>query len=343
MCPVVSGDRTVNVAWVAGAIRGRALASRGLMEGALEHLGAQSSLTEALGLLAGTTYRHAIDPGMELGAAQRAVSATALWHLRVLAGWLPPQGVEGVRAVAGWWESRNLEDLAVALTRVGAPAGPPYHLGTLATVWSRASRARTPEELRSVLARSDWGDPGGEALSDILVGAGLGWARLLHRAIPERPEWGAGALALIAAKTRFLGDGADGRGSRGVPRIPELGRRWEGAGQMGEFVSSLPKEARWVVRDVDGADDLWRGELSWWVRVAADAKALLRERLPGRGRAVVIGAAASLLADSWHVGTALARAARGAGSPGIDRHVAAAGQRSEWTPHERLEKAHGTA
>jgi len=329
----------VNVAWVAGAIRGRALASRGLGEEALELLGSRSSLAEALGLLGGTTYGHALDPGMELGAAQRAVARTALWHLRVLAGWLPPRGVLGVRAVAGWWESDNLEALAVALTRARAPTAPPYSLGSLATVWGRAAQAQTPQELRGVLARSDWGDPGGETLSDLLIGVRLGWARLLHRAIPERPEWGAGALALVAAKARFLEDGADGRGSGAAWRIPELGRRWEGAVQMGEFASSLPHEARWVVRDLDGAEDLWRGELDWWGRVARDAKALLRGRFPGRD--VVIGAAATLLTDAWRVGTALARATRGSGTGEIVGHEPGSGRQPEWMPREHLEEAHG--
>lgn len=341
MRPLVPGGRIVNVAWVAGAIRGRALASRGLGEEALELLGSQSSLAEALGVLASTTYGHALDPGMELGAAQRAVARTALWHLRVLAGWLPPRGVPGVRAVAGWWESDNLEALAVALTGAGARAASPHPLGSLATVWGRAAQAQTPLELRDVLARSDWGDPGGETLSDILVGVRLGWARLLHRAIPERPEWGAGALALVAAKARFLDERVDGRAPAAVRRIPELGRRWEGAAEMGEFASCLPREARWVVQHLDGAEDLWRGELRWWERVAQDAKALLRGRFPGR--TVVIGAAATLLTDAWRVGTALARATRGAGTAEPTGQDAPPGRQPGWVPPRVLERAHGAA
>jgi hypothetical protein len=334
-------DRLLNIAWVAGAIRGRALASRGLGEEALERLGRQPSLAAALALLSGTTYGHTLDPGMGLAAAQRAVARTALWHLRVLAGWLPPRGVQGVRAVAGWWESGNLEALAIAVARAGRPGAAPYPLGALATVWGRASEAQTLQDLRSVLARSDWGDPGGDTLSDILFGVRLGWARLLHRAVPECPEWGAGALALVAAKTRFLDDVADRRGAQGVRRIPELGRRWEGAVEMEEFVSSLPVEARWVVREVDSADELWRSELNWWARVAADANALLRGRFPGRP--MVIGSAATLLTDSWRVGTALARAARGAATSGFARTARASGEQSGWTPREDLEAAHGTA
>ena len=44
---------------------------------------------------------------IDLGSAQRAIAETALWHVRVLAGWMPPRGIELVRILAAWFELAN--------------------------------------------------------------------------------------------------------------------------------------------------------------------------------------------------------------------------------------------
>jgi hypothetical protein len=41
---------------------------------------------------------------MDLAAAQHAVSATMLWHLRVLAGWVPPYASGPLRVLAAGFE-----------------------------------------------------------------------------------------------------------------------------------------------------------------------------------------------------------------------------------------------
>jgi hypothetical protein len=297
----------VSVAWVAGAIRGKALARRCLGETAAAELAAQPTLSAALRLLSDSTYGHGLKRDMTLEAAQRAMAETVLWHLRVLAGWLPPRGVSLVRALAGWFEMGDLEELAVAV-ETGGPRPAAAHLGALTMVWARAVDAGSLVELRNVLAHSEWGDPGGPTLGDVLLGIRLGWARMLSRAVGERGEWGAGALALAVAAALFLrGGGAaapDGR------RVPELRAGWVDARDMGAFVARVPAAAQWPFREVHEPDDLWRAERDWWVRLEGDAGALLRDR--NLGRPVVLGAAAMLVADCRRAQGALAQAARAA-------------------------------
>jgi hypothetical protein len=96
---------------VAGSVRGKALAQRRLGAGAARALAASSSLEVALAALAATPYRHEIRPGHSLAEAQRAVTATLLWHLRVLAGWLPREGADMLRLLAGWFEIAGVEEL----------------------------------------------------------------------------------------------------------------------------------------------------------------------------------------------------------------------------------------
>ncbi|MFJ8200782.1 hypothetical protein [Streptomyces sp. NPDC096152] len=93
---------------MAAAIRARALASRCAgLDGARE-LAGTSGLDEALRLLAGTPYHSRVRAATSLPAAQRAVAATLLWHLRVLAGWLPRGGVTMLRPLAAGFEIANV-------------------------------------------------------------------------------------------------------------------------------------------------------------------------------------------------------------------------------------------
>lgn len=294
----------MSVAWVAGAIRGRALARRCLGDAA-EEVATQPSLSAALRVLSDSTYGHGMKGDMDLESAQRAVAGTALWHLRVLAGWLPPEGVALVRALAGWFEMGELEELAVVLETMGPrPAG--LHLGALAAVGGAADAASLAE-LRQLLAHSEWGDPGGVTLADILLGMRLGWARALRRTVSEREAWGAGALALAAAVALFLR--ADRGEAPAAGRIPEFRAGWAEAQDVAGFVATVPSPGRWVFRDVREPEELWRAERAWWLRLERDAAALLKGH--SLGRETVLGAAALLVADSRRVQGALARAARG--------------------------------
>jgi hypothetical protein len=80
----------MSVGWVAGALRGGALARRRLGDGVAE-LAAKTSLDEALAFLSASSYGHRLKGDLDIISAQRAIGDTSVWHLRVLAGWLPPR------------------------------------------------------------------------------------------------------------------------------------------------------------------------------------------------------------------------------------------------------------
>jgi hypothetical protein len=283
------------------------LAGRRLGDDGVHDLAARQSLDDALRFLMASSYGQSVRADFNAILARHAITETTLWNLRVLAGWLPPRGVDLVRKIAGWFEILNIEGHAVALVAGTRWSESPVALGALATVWSEAKNTASLDELRATLARSPWNDPGGATLADILLGLRLGWARWLRTILPDAASWGDGALALAIAKGRFLRP-ADGR-SRSLPRIAELGSGWRAATDVADLARRVPSTARWVFADVHSAEDLWQAEHLWWERVDHDAASLLRHaRL---GRTVVVVAAMLLVTDCWRVQAALDRAARG--------------------------------
>jgi hypothetical protein len=306
---------SVSLGWVAAALRGRALAARTLGDRGTAALASKASLDEAMAYLASSSYGHGLHAGMELEDAQRAVGETALWHLRVLAGWLPPSGVELLRVVASWFEMHNIEDRAVALATGTSETTEAYRMGSLATAWREVEAASSLSVLRTTLAHSDWGDPGADALPTILLGVRIGWSRRLRRAVVRHRQWGDGALALAIAKASFVPDGD-------VPHleskdVPELGSAWAKAEGLSQFTESLPPSARWVLDETKDPEHLWKSERLWWARVDRDARRLVDDwRL---GRSVVIGAAVRLVTDCARTQLGLQRAARGFGIEETDR------------------------
>lgn len=297
----------MSLRWVAGAIRGQALARRRLGDEGVRALAAKQSLGEALQFLSASSYGHRFRADLDLASAQRAVAETSVWHLRVLTGWLPPGGLEFVRAPAGWFELANVESRAAALAAAGRWHESPYALGSLATVWPKAADAMTLAQLRAALAHSVWGDPGGDALADIFLGLRIAWSRRLRTVLRQARDWADGGLALAVAKARFTGTGP--ASAAPPPRVPELGAKWRDATDLQEFARGLPASGRWVLAQVRQPADLWEAEHLWWLRVDRDA-ALLLER--GRsGRTVVVAAATLLVTDCWRTLAAIERAARG--------------------------------
>lgn len=295
----------MRVAWVGGAVRSRTLLERRLgFEGALE-LAECQNLEEAIALLAPTAYGRLVKPELDLEEAQRAVLATTLWHLRVLAGWLPPAGAESIRVLAAWYELANIEDRLAYLEGGRAPR--PFELGSLSAAWSRAQHARTPSELRSVLATSPWGDPGGQTAPLVHAALRLAWARrtLIHA--PEAARWVAGAAALAAAKEFYMG--VVRSPDLELSRIPGLGSRWQGTNTLTAFAEGLPEEAAWALEGVAAPGDLWRAELDWWSVVEREALQMVRVDRADRG--AVVGSAALLAVDAWRTVRALEIAARG--------------------------------
>jgi hypothetical protein len=278
-------------------------------------LAASTSLEDAVRELTRSPYGRFVRGSHSLAAARRGVADTLLWNLRVLAGWLPGDGVGVLRLLAGWFELANVDERVRALTRTVRPAQPPFRLGNLATAWPRLAGAASLSELRAGLARSPWGDPGGDSPSEMSLALRLSWAdRLAAEVVPARP-WVAGALALLVARDRALRPGrASGAVTAKVDHV--LGRGWSRVASVSELAAAAPGAA-WVLRGVSDPAELWRAEARWWARLRTDGAELLVA--PGFGPGTAIGAAALLAVDAWLVSTALDVAARSGWRTGVDR------------------------
>lgn len=291
--------------WVAGAVRGRALATHRLGRARAREVAASGSLADALSMLARSSYGRALTDLTTLAPAERAVRAAALWQLRVLAGWLPPAGTGALRALAAWYEADNLEGRLVAMQ--GGPGDDPYVLGALATSWGRLAEATSAAQLRAGLASSPWGDPGSDDPSAAAVSLRLSWARRLAAEVPEATTWALGQAALLVAAS-IAGGGRFQPGQAELVRRL-LGTRWQEVTSLQQLAPALARSARWVLDGVSSSEDLWHAGIAWWNRVESDGATLSVGGRPGPGPAV--GAAAAMMADAWRVSAALQAAARG--------------------------------
>jgi hypothetical protein len=296
----------MSAGWVAGSVRARALAGRRIGAERARMIAASGSLREALTALAATPYGRDVAPGQTLAVAQHAAAATFLWHLRVLAGWLPPAGVELTRQAAAWYEIANVDELLQRLS--GRAREPAFTLGALATAWPRLAGAGTLAELRAELAASPWGDPGADRADAVRVAMRLRWASRVAAGGTDAATWAAGAAALLVAGERFGAGRALSEPLRA--RVAALlGAEAVDARALTDMRVALRGGARWMLEGIDDPADLWRAEARWWARVDRDGTALLRTS--GAGPDPVVGAIAVLAADVWRVRAALEMAARG--------------------------------
>ncbi len=269
---------------------------------------ASPSLTAALSTLAQTPYGLGVRQGQTLAEAQRAVADTAVWNLRVLAGWAPRGGATILRVLLAGLEISNLE---AQLHRAAGEESPsPYRLGALATAWPRLAAATSVDEARAVLATSWWGDPGAGTLRDLGLAMRTSLADRTMAAVPAAAGWAAGATALLVARTlvverRELPAAARLAASRAI------GPAALAATTLPGLVAVLPGSARWALADVRDPGDLWQAEARWWGRVERDGMDLGRRVLTGPE--VLVAAAALLAVDAWRVRAALELAARGGG------------------------------
>ena len=150
----------MSAGWVAGSVRARAMSRHRIGGAAACGLAAHRGLEGAITAVADTAYGRDVRPGQSLATAQRAVVASVLWNLRVLAGWQPPQGVATMRLLLGAVEVTNVREHLEAMQ--GTQRHEPYRLGMLASAWSRLATTTRPAQVRDLLASSVWGDPGGE-------------------------------------------------------------------------------------------------------------------------------------------------------------------------------------
>jgi len=268
-------------------------------------LAASESLEHALGVLAGSAYGRSVRRGMDLASAQRAIAETALWHVRVLAGWMPPRALELVRALAGWFELANIEDRVAYLT--GGPLRAPFALGGLAGAGPRAQNALSIAELRAALAGSPWGDPGSDDPAAIRLALRLAWARRTLASVLEAREWVLGAVALLLARELLLAGRSPEELAALRPPVP--GTAWMQAQSVDGLRRALPPDCGWALAGVGEPDAIWLGEAAWWHRVEQDAERLARD--VQMGRATVIGAVALLGVDASRAAAALESAYRG--------------------------------
>lgn len=203
----------MSAGWVAVSVRAGSMTRSCLDRDRARALAASPKLQSALAALNATQYRHQVQAGQTLAQAQRAVTSTLLWNLRVLAGWAPRHGVTVLRALAGEAEISNVVDHLQRLA--GSEAPPPYQLGGLATTWPRLSRTASSGEVRSVLATSPWGDPGGSTPDEVGMSMRASLYDRLVGTAPATAPWAAGATLLLVAR-EVLGE------RRGLPSPARL-------------------------------------------------------------------------------------------------------------------------
>lgn len=299
----------MSASWVACSVRSRAMTRRRLGRTAARNLAASPSLEAALQTLAHTPYGHDVLPTHTLAEAQHAVVATAVWNLRVLAGWAPRGGVATLRALLAAVELVNLGDHLDRLAGRAAPA--PFRLGRMDTAWTRLSATGSIDEVREVLKSSPWGEPGSDLPREIVLAMRASLADRVISVAPVAATWAVSSTALLFARETLLG------GHELPERAREMAVRVLGsapleARSLAELASALPRTVSWVLDGIASPDDLWQAEARWWQRVEHDAFPLVRR--PVAGPEAMVGAAALLAVDAWRVRAALELAARG-GAP----------------------------
>ena len=295
----------MSAGWVAGSVRARALARRRLGAEETRRLASCSSLGDALRMLAATAYGANLRPSQPLAAAQHEIAGSVLWDLRVLAGWLPGEGLRLMRVLGAWFEMANVDELLQSMAR---PAEAEYRLGALATAWPRLRQAASHSELRAALAASAWQDPGGDSAYAVRLGIRARWAaRAAALGDPAR-TWAAGAVALLVASERFAAGRAVDPAVMGSA-LSLLGPAARQPATLEEMAAGLPARAGWVLAGIDAPADLWRAEQAWLARVERDGLRLLGTS--GLDSGAVLGAVAVMACDAWRIRAALEIAARG--------------------------------
>ncbi|WP_341953426.1 hypothetical protein [Salinibacterium sp. TMP30] len=292
--------------WVAASVRARGMIERRVGHGGSDRIAACHEFDEALASLAGTVYGGRLEGVSTLAEAQRAINATVLWQLRVLAGWLPASGMQLVTAAAAGFEAVNIEALAQRLSGRGDER-PFYELGALATAWPTVRTMTSLSDLSTALRGSRWGDFGtltdADDLEDVLT---VAWLQRLMVAAPAVRPWVVTEFVLIAARILFVDQTEPAARLVQIVR-PCIAEAWRSTRDLTAFADALPRSARAVIADIDAPTELWRAEKRLVTTVEEDAARLLRGSIPGPD--VILGAVALLAVDAWRVRAALSAAA----------------------------------
>jgi hypothetical protein len=297
----------VKPAWTAGVTRARLLLSRRIGPVLASTIAGSPSLADGLAALAGSAYGERVRAGQDLAGAERGVADTLLWHLRILAGWLPAAGAALVRALAGWFELANIDARLAALAGDGREPTP-FALGTLATAWGVADQARTIEDLAAAVADSAWALPRAHSPTELAIGLRVAWGRRVAESAPDAADWVAGAVALLAARELLVARSSEH--AEELRRYPGIDDRALSAATLAALRDALGARAGWALGTITEPDELWRAELGWWDRVEEDSRLLLRR---SDDEAVVLAAVALLAVDAQRTARALRSAAQGAG------------------------------
>ena len=293
-------------AWTAGVTRARLLLSRRIGPELASSVAASPSLADGLAALAGSAYGERVRAGQDLTAAERGVADTLLWHLRILAGWLPAAGAALVRALAGWFELANIDAHLAALAGDGREPEP-FALGTLSTVWGAAGQARTIDDVADAVAGSAWAVPGAHSPTELAIGLRVAWARRIDESAPEARAWVAGAGALLAARELLVAHNSEH--AEQLRQLPGIDDHALSAGTLAALRDALDARGGWALGTITEPDELWKAELAWWERVEDDSRLLL-----GRSddEPVVLAAVALLAVDAQRTARALRAAAQSA-------------------------------
>jgi len=299
----------MSAGWVAAGVRAKGLAHRRLGRDGARELAASDGLVSALGILAHTPYGHEVKADMDLPSAEHAVFSTLLWHIRILAGWGPSLGAGPIRLLASGFEVANITGHLARIQGENAPD--PYALGSMATAWPAVSAARTPADVRTALACSSWGDPGGEDLATVSLALSIGWARRVLDGVPGAGDWAISGAAIVLCRVIAAGAfSALGPSARRDSRRL-LGPRWEDSTSPAELARHVSREAAKTLEGFSEPDELWRAEARWWSTLEESGAALAsRSSLDVSGTVGVVGV---LAADAWRTRAALQVAARGGG------------------------------
>jgi len=301
----------MSAAWVAAAVRARGLLHRTFGPDRIRQLEAAPTLGDAIAVLAESSYGRYVHRGMSLAEAERAIDATVLWHLRILAGWGPALSATSLRLLAGDFEIRNIEDLLLRFAGEGVE--PPFELGALALSWSRLATAGSAGQLRQRLAASSWGDPGGNDLGTVRFTLRLVWASHLADHLPFLRPLAASAVGLAVARASTAGVGLEGRAL-------DLARRLTGPGlSIAELTTggglAEPSPALQGAQDTAPSDRLWVAEVAWWSQMEAIGSAFAAASNPSES--MVVGVVLLLAVDAWKVRRALQVVAAQGASPEV--------------------------